>query len=332
MNSIGDMARQLILSTHQSNLKQNLDNLAIQVATGLTHDASEHLNGEISVLISINRSLEKIDAYQTNIVEAGLVASTTQSSLEIIQTSSQNVADSLIASEMTPEQSLMNSLSEDAENSLEVVVGELNRSLSGRFLYSGTSTNTAAVYSSEELLADVVTALTGSVNLDDVETGIETFFSYGGLFDTNAYQGSDNFISAIPLSETESVAIEVTAQNDDIKEILKPLVMAAIATDSTLGLDVNVQTDILRKSGENLYGAQSNITALRADLGMVEARIEDASVKNESERSAISLAKLNLIGVDAYEASVNYESASVQLESLFAITARSSRLSLVDYL
>ncbi len=334
MNAIGDMARQLILSTNQTNLKTQLDDLAIQVSTGVTHDVNEHLNGDTSLLLSINRSLENIEAYEQNIVEAGIVANMMQTSLEIMQTASQETADALINADMTPDTSLLTDLASDAEDSLDIIMGELNRSLSERYLYSGTATNTAAVYSTEELLDDLTdhVSTSGAVTVEEILSEVEDFFSEAGFYDTNSYSGSIDSISSIPISETDSVSIDITATHEDIKSLLIPLSMAAISMDGSLGIDINTQMDVLRESGEDLYGVQTNITSLRASLGMVEARIEEASVRNESEKSAISLAKVELIGIDSYEASVEYENASVQLEMLYAITSRSSSLNLVNFL
>lgn len=332
MNSVGDLARQLVLSTHHSNLKTNLDVLAIQVATGLTHNASSHLGGDTSTLLSINRTLEKLDGYKTNLVETSYLTNTMQTSLELVQTSSQNTAQILINAEMTPSDSILDNLMEEAQNSLDILVGEMNRNVAGRFLFSGTATNTPAIYDVENLIADATAAVAGATSKDEIFTQLDLFFSAGGFFETTAYTGSDDALQPVPISETDNVKIDITARDERIKEVFKPLVAAVVAMDNSLNLTLNTVMDVLRHSGEELFDAQSDLTTVRAELGLLEARIESASVRNEFEISSTSLSKLDLIGVDAYEASVNYESTSVQLESLFAITARSSRLTLVDYL
>lgn len=332
MNFVGDLARQLVLSSHHATLKSNLDTLAVEVATGVTTDASTHLGGDTSVLLSVNRTLEKLDGYRTNIVETGYLTDTMQTSLELIQTSTQTTAQTLINAEMTPNTSILDNLVDDAVNSLNIFMGEMNRSVAGRFLFSGTASNTEAVYSAEELIADATIFLAGATSAEDVFTGLDLFFSDGGFFDTTSYSGSDNTLEPVAISDTDSVEIEVIATDSRLKEVLKPLVAAAISMDTSFGFNLNTTIDILRATGTNLFDAQSDLTTVRAEIGLMENRIENASVRNEFEISSTNLSKLDLIAVDAYESSVNYESTSIQLESLFAITARSSRLTLVNYL
>lgn len=70
----------------------------------------------------------------------------------------------------------------------------------------------------------------------------------------------------------------------------------------------------------------------RAGLGAVENRIEEATARNSAERTATSMARLELVGADQFETATRYENTRAQLESLYAITVRSSRLSLVEYM
>ena len=77
---------------------------------------------------------------------------------------------------------------------------------------------------------------------------------------------------------------------------------------------------------------QKSIVELRAGLGSLEARIEETSTRNAAEITATSMARLELVGADQYDSASRYENIRGQLESLYAITARSQRLSLAEYL
>jgi flagellar hook-associated protein 3 FlgL len=81
-----------------------------------------------------------------------------------------------------------------------------------------------------------------------------------------------------------------------------------------------------------LLAAQKPIVELRAGLGALEARVEESATRNATQRTALQIAKSELVGADQYETASRYENARSQLESLYAITARSQRLSLSEFL
>jgi flagellar hook-associated protein 3 FlgL len=124
----------------------------------------------------------------------------------------------------------------------------------------------------------------------------------------------------------------VRATDDALRDFLKPLAMAALASDSGLGLSAQVQMEVLSAAGVALIDGQKPFVELRASLGALEARIEESITRNASERSATSMAKLELIQADTFETASRYEEVRSQLESLYAITARSQRLSLAEFL
>eukprot|EP01041_Mallomonas_annulata_P037918 gene37918-61315_t len=57
-----------------------------------------------------------------------------------------------------------------------------------------------------------------------------------------------------------------------------------------------------------------------ARLGTVQAQIESASVRNESEASALHLARAELVEADPYETALRLQEAESQLEKIFTIT------------
>ena len=85
-------------------------------------------------------------------------------------------------------------------------------------------------------------------------------------------------------------------------------------------------------AGTSLLQAQSDRTVLAGRLGVVQAVIDQAQTRNSAEESALKLARSDLLSVDSYEATTRMEAAQNQLETLYAVTARLSRLSLVDFL
>jgi flagellar hook-associated protein 3 FlgL len=85
-------------------------------------------------------------------------------------------------------------------------------------------------------------------------------------------------------------------------------------------------------AGEGLITNQEDLTAVRAKVGYIEARIENAATRNESENRSLQFARGSLLGTDPYETATRLEEVQFQLQSLYAATDKTSQLSLVNFL
>lgn len=332
MDSVGNLARSLVLRTNQVRLRDEMDKLAVEVSTGMTKDAGKHLGGDLTGLLAIDRSLSKLDAYRINTTEAAYLTGTMQTTLDEMQSRTQTLSQTLIAADLTPSGELLSTMSEDAKSTLGQMLSGMNRSVAGRFLFSGTATDRAAVAGIDDMMTELRTAVAGQTDLAGIEAALDVFFDAGGTYETTIYEGSANGLAPLRLSENETASVDIRATDPVFRELMKPIAMAALASDASLGFGEALQGKLLAKAGRDLLGAQKPLVELRAGLGALEGRIEETQTRNSAERTATSLAKLDLVGTDQYETAARYEAIRGQLESLYAITARSQRLSLAEYL
>ena len=332
MESVGDLARTLVLRTNQVRLRQEMDQLAVEVATGFVRDPAQHLKGDTTGLLAVDRALSRLEAFRVNGAEAALITGAMQSTLDVIQSRSETLSQTLVSAELTPNSSLLTTMSDDARNTLGQVVNGMNRSVAGRFLFSGTATDQPALPDLETVMDELRTAVAGETTLAGVEAQLDAFFGPVGGFEDTLYQGSDTGLADLRLSETESASVDIKATDDAFRALMKPIAMAALAADTSLAFDTALQVEMLAKSGRDILGAQQPFVEMRAQLGMLEARIEESTTRNSSERTALGLARLELVGTDEFETATRYENVRGQLESLYAITVRSQRLSLAEYL
>ncbi len=333
MDTVGDLARTLVLRSHQTRLNSTMDNLAVEIATGFVTDKASHLGGDITQLLSIDRSLAQLETYRVNTSEATLLTNTMQTTLDEIQTRSELLSQDLMKVELTPTDEMMRTLSTSAESALEQMINGLNRSVGGRFLFSGTATDTPPLAGSDALMAELETVLAGETTADGVDAALDTWFdTAGGGFDTFAYQGSTTSLAPLRLSSTESAQVDIRADDDVFRETLKSVVKAALASNETLGFSTDVKSELISSSALELQSSQARVVELRAGLGALEGRIEETVTRNSSERTSMMIARSELVGTDEFEAATAYENTRSQLEAMYAITSRSSRLSLVGYL
>ncbi|APZ52647.1 flagellin [Salipiger abyssi] len=333
MDTVGDLARTLVLRTHQTRLNRELDTLGTEIATGFVRDPAAHLGGDVTGLLAIDRTLSQLETYRVNTAEAALLADTMQTTLEEIQDRTESLSQVLLSVELTPNDEMFQTLSGDAEDALQQMLNGLNRSVGGRFLFSGAATDSPSVIDSDTMLAELRGALAGETTVAGIEAQLDNWFdSAGGGFETDGYTGSDTALAPLRLSRTESVTLDIRADETVFRDMMKAVAGAALASDETLSLSTEVKTELISTSALALQSAQASMVELRAGLGGVEERIERTTARNSAERTATSLARLELVGTDEYETATRYENTRVQLESLYAITARSSRLSLTAFL
>lgn len=330
MDSVGDMARSLVLRTNQVRLRQEMDTLAVELSTGFKRDPGMHLAGDLTTLTAIDRSLARLDAFEVSLAEGTLLTTGMQATMEEMQQRSTTLAQALISADLTPSSGLLDTMANDARDQLGRIMSGLNRSVGGRFLFSGVTTDTPPVMELEDLMTELVNATTGLTTVADIDAALDTFFGAGGTYETTVYLGSNTGLAPLQIGENDRVSLDVRATDQSFREILQPIALAALAGE--LALDTNVQVAMLGKAGEDLMGAQQPFTDLRASVGLVEAQIEDSKTRNAAEVTASQMARVELIGIDDYETATQYEAVRSQLDSLYAITARSQRLSLAEYL
>lgn len=223
-------------------------------------------------------------------------------------------------------------MSKDAESELQSLVSTLNTSSAGRSIFSGAATERPALSNADEILNDLRAAIAGNTTLHDVETAVEQWFDDTNGFRAAAYTGSDSSIQPFQLAEDEQVAIDLKADDQVFRDLLKGVALAAVAADGVFGLSVESQRELLEHAGTRLLTAKEALTAMQGDIGASEARIDTIGARNAARDTSLQLAKGALLRADPYETATQLEAVQFQLQSLYTITARMSDLSLVNFI
>jgi len=93
---------------------------------------------------------------------------------------------------------------------------------------------------------------------------------------------------------------------------LKNLILVTIAGDETLGLDSSEKTSLLDTASNGIRTASAQMIELEADVGHVVSS--------------------NILGIDEFEVASKLQQAELQLEKIYTVTARSARMSLLEFL
>lgn len=331
--SLGDLAGNFLLRRQNSVLKQSMTRLTNEVTTGRVKDSVSHLGRRLSALSALERDLDLIGARRIAVSEAGVQATSMQAALGQVQDSAAELADTVSMAALVPESVARGSVSVVARQSLDTMFSALNTQVAGRALFAGTDIAAQPLPDVETLRDSLRVSLSGLTTAEDVMTAADAFFgTEGGAFDTLIYRGADADFAPFVLGGGQTVRLDIRADDPVLKSVIKTAAVTSLIEDMSPNL---ASTEI-----ENLFNAvtgraaadQDRLTRLRGELGFAEQRIDIRNAELASRQSSTELARNNLLSVDMYQSATELEAVQQQLETLYTLTARSSRLSLVNFL
>ncbi len=332
-SSTGDLARIFQARRMTTGIKQDLARLGQELTTGIRQDIGTAVSGDFSPIARIEHTLATLQARKVVTDEAGFAASAMQVALETVQNSGRTTSQGLLSLQGNAGEANRTAAAQNARDHLETVIAALNTNVGGRSLFAGAATDRAALIDPATLMADLTAAVSGATTAADVVAGVDAWFDTpGGGFETTAYLGADEPMGAFQIAEGRSVSLDVRADDPALREMLKGLALAALVSEGVLAGNSIGQTTLLTTAGERLIAADHDLTALRADIGVVEEEIENVAVSNEARMTSLKISRNDLVGVDPYETASEMEAAYNQLETYYTVTARLARLKFTDYL
>lgn len=330
---VGDLAQHLMMRRQNTLLKTQMNTLTQELASGRKSDIASAVSADFSVLGDIEHTLTVLDGHAMALKDARLFTDTVQNVLEQVQTQSQALGTSLLSVMSAGLEEPINSTIGKARESFDAIVSNVNAQVAGRGLFSGAATQSAALAGADAMLSDLSTALAGALTVSDIVNTVDQWFmAPGGGFETMGYQGAAESLAPFKLGEHETVRHELTADSMELRTLLRDTALAALAGDSGLSLDLSQKKQLLKVAGEGLLTQQEGLTRIRSDLGFVQERIANIETQNAARRTSLQITRNTLTSADPFETATQLEAAQAQLETLYTVTARLSRLSLMDYL
>ena len=332
LTSIGDLSHHLMLQTQSTRAKRAMSTLTEELSSGVTSNLSDRLGGDYAYLSDIDHKLKRLEGIGTSTAEAKLVATTMQTSLEYMYESTQSLVGSLLAVGQSMSGPSLPHLAASAEQQLGSVMEMLNTSVGGRSLFSGAATDASSLADVDTLLTALKAEITGSVTAADVLTAAQTWFDDPAGFDAVVYGGSANSVAPLRIGEGVEVNLDLRADDDVFKAMMRDMAVAALVTDPALGLSTQVQSELVQSSRDGLLAVSDQLTGMRADVGFAEERIEEAQSRNGAASNSLQQARTELLEADPFDIANRLQNVQFQLESLYSITARSAGLTLANFL
>lgn len=246
-------------------------------------------------------------------------------------------------------------LQAQARAALETVVGTLNMSFNGEYLFSGLTSDTAALtrwdaadattgLSPEDVLAAIVgtgpttaaAAATMIADLDDVFNSTHATTSYN--FEETFYNGTPELDGGgVPydrvagrIDQDQELAYGVQANDQGFRDVIKGLAMLA-SVDIDAIADEAAYTAWMDAAVTALGEGTQGVLDMSANLGFNQGVVEKAKERLED----ISLVQRKQIAtyenVDPYEVTTIMRGLETQLQASYSVSSRLSGLTILDW-
>lgn len=275
------------------------DGLSQEVATGMKRDVHAANAPAATRALEVRAHRAANTAYlDTNKVLEGRLESMSDAMAGIADTGRAFLDLSLTGAIMTDHRNVYR---QQARHTLETIAGLLNATYGGDYLFSGQTTDTAAVR--------VVDTPPAPVTVD--------------------FLGSADPLSA-RIDDTTTLPYGVNATDDAFRTILG-------AVGDALNADVTAMTeaqfDALRTGVTSLLDSGlQRLTALQARLGNQQQVLGDRIDGQHALENLYAREVTDIEGADVEETAVRLQSMQTQLRATYEVTARMGRMTLLDYL
>jgi flagellar hook-associated protein 3 FlgL len=330
--TLGDLASLTYASRRSSAIKSEIDALTLELTTGKVRDVSAHLGADLGVYAEIEARLAKLDAFDAVAAESEVFADATQNALGFLSDlSGQLTADFLTASNSGLAGS-QGQAAKAARDTLDAMVNTLNGTVAGRSLFAGVATDRRPLEGADAMLTALRGELAGATTAADAMARVSAWFDDPAGFGAVMYDGSSQSLNEIRVAEELGVTFDLRADDPAFRDMFEMAALGALADDPVMALPGNERTAMFEAAGVGFLAANAKLAETAGTHGALQARIEMAASGNAAMRTSLEQTRAELVSPDPFEVAVRLEQAQFQLESLFAVTARSARLSLVNFL
>lgn len=331
-SNFGDMARHALLQPQAAKMKSRISSLTKEMTTGQMDDKAAGLKGRLGILASVEHSRAMAEARQSSAQTVLSLLEIQQSVVTEISTKTDKALEAIMASEQSSNTLTLDRTLADIHAYFEDIVRLLNSRFAGRSVFAGSAVDQPAVISAAQMLDELATEMTIPIDVVTLSDQVDAWFAPGGSFDVAAYLGSAAISEPVALGHGISVRNDVTAQENAFRQTLAAFAKSALFASHVTEASHQDKQMIIAASGQALLQTQSALIDLGARLGGQEARAAYGKTRAEAEYMSLSIARADLLAVDPYAAASKLEQTMTQLDTVYALTARLSRLSLANHL
>ena len=330
--ALSDLAANQRLQSATSRISRRLRLSGEELTSGLRRDPFASA-GDVGRLHAIESARLRSKRYLNsgNLASGRLDA--TAAALEVARSAGSSIGVDQLAAVERGDRAASRLYAAQARGAFGAVVASLNTRFAGRALFSGSAVGVTALAPAEEILADIAALTSLSTTAADAIAAVDAYFrDPAGGYSTIAYQGSDQDAPEAEIGRDQLLTFPIRADADAPRDLLRALSLSVVAVEGSFGGSDADAMALLSASARSTVDATAEFQQLLAEVGISQARVETAKTRAIAESSALDLARAAIVAKDPYEAASEFQAVETQLQSMFMVTARLSRLTLTSFL
>ena len=331
---LGDLASSGLRARQTAALKRQLARFADEVTTGTVADPVRHRGGNMWPLAEIEGALTRIGAWTRNgDIQANRLAAI-ETALDTITTISERSGASMIGAGELGSDAQVTVVATETRGVFDTAIGTLNLRLGDRTLLAGWASDGPALADPDTILGALEDAITaaGAVGLGDIVEAVDAWFADPAGFGTYGYLGGQPSAGGVPVAEGEVMAMPLTAADPALVETLRALALGALVDRGVGAGNPILRAGLVAEGGRALIEGARGRVAVAAEIGAARMRLDFIMQRNAAEGDALGAARAAMLEADPLVAASALTETETQLQALYAITARLSRLSLANAL
>lgn len=330
--TLGDTARQQMLSHNMRRLKAEIASLTQEMSTGQVRDIGHKVQGD-TVRVA---SLDKVIAESKARLQAFSVLTTRldaqHAAVTVVHDHVQQVTDLLLRPDVFGTDDRLSAIAGQISEVFGAVVGLLNTQAGGQSLFAGDATDRPALADAQVMLADLAALVPAGADASVVNQIVADWFAPGGGFDLAGYLGGEANLVGHDLGDGSRLRFDLTATDPSIRKTLVGLAKGALMSASLTSVNPETRRSILASLGTENIAHAADLRLVIETIGISQARMDQAMTRQQAAQVAATMARTNLIAADPYETATALQDSIARMEQIFTITARLSRMSLSAYL
>lgn len=350
LGQISSLQSSLASRREHADMNRQLARVEKEIATGLRADLFRDIGQRGSEAVRLRHQISRNEGFvASNKLLLGRMEITDLALSDIRQTADDYLA--LAISGSNPGTAISRELQASARAAFDQVAAQANSRYLGGHLFGGTmqdkvpmqdwnTVNPDTGESPASVLAGIVTSVPTTVaEADAIIAEIDAIFegthpdpdaNFESTFYNGATAASGTRVEG-RIDEGVEIAHGIQANDDGFRELFKGLAMLATVDVSQIE-DRETYTRYMEAAVEAISAGSSLLLGAQSRLGSMQALVEDTIVMQEDVIDVYSYRIVDIEAVDPYEAASRMELLTTQLEASYAVTARLSRLSILNYL
>ncbi|MET4386173.1 flagellar hook-associated protein 3 FlgL [Bradyrhizobium sp. F1.4.3] len=328
-----------------TNNQSALSKASTEATTGRFADVGLELGattgGDVSLRADMSFADQLVD---TNGLVAGRLDVTQNRMTELGSTASDFLKD-LIAARSTDGGGRI--VLPPASANLQDLIGALNVSYNGSYLFSGINTQNAPITayaagsaSKNQVDADFSaffgfsqsSASVSSITPAQMQSFLNTTFDAefaSPAWNTNWSSATDQTMQS-RISTTEVVDTSVSANQTGFRKLAEAYTM--MSDLGNINLDQTTFQTVVDKAIGLVGSAITDLATLGGNVGVVQQRVTTATDKLKTQKDILNNQIVGMEQVDPTEASVRVNTLQTQIQTALALTSQLQKISLINYL